>query len=66
MAKVPTVTGYSYNGQINTVWDSAAAGNRGINSANAPSDSIFGGFTLATISPGATFYQFHYTADTGW
>jgi hypothetical protein len=66
MAKVPTVTGYSYNGAINTVYDSAAATNRAINSAAAPSDSGFGGFALATLYAGATFYQFHYTADTGW
>ena len=66
MAKTPTVTGYAYDGTINTVRDATASANKAITSTVFPGDSLFGGFNVT--SPNAALWQsqFHYTADTGW
>jgi hypothetical protein len=67
MAKVPTVTAYSSNtGAINTVYDTQATGNRAVSGSILTGDAGFSGFTLTTPNAVLAYYQFHYTADTGW
>jgi hypothetical protein len=66
MAKVPTITGYSGVGGVNSVYDATSGINRTITGSAYPGQTGFGGFNLATPSGGQSVYQFHWTADTGW
>jgi hypothetical protein len=68
MAKQPTIVGFSAaTGASNVVRDGSNAVDRAISSVNAVGESGFSGFTISgQATTGNPWYQFHYTADTGW
>jgi hypothetical protein len=66
MAKTPTMTGWSTNGNINVVRDAYSSLDRAVTGPVTVSDAGFGGFNISTTNAALTYYQFHYSADTGW
>jgi len=68
MAKAPTINAYSgATGAVGNVRDVSAAVDRAASSLYTPAgDSGFSGWSLGSTNAAATYYSFHYTADTGW